>query len=184
MNLHPGGSSCQQRTSRQGRRKKLNGRANRRSRVARPCFGRFAALRLGLLTIGVAGVLFVLATTAYALSFGDVGASQPYETAISDLASRGLINGFAGGTFRLTHPSSVSSRQDDREDPRSARLGYRHRSLHRRSPPTSIPPTSSIRTSMWRSATRRASPTQRPLPRSRPSTTCHGPTHHFCDSGR
>ena len=82
----------------------MNGRANRRSRVARPCFGRFAALRLGLLTIGVAGVLFVLATTAYALSFGDVGASQPYETAISDLASRGLINGFAGGTFRPDTP--------------------------------------------------------------------------------
>ncbi len=104
VNLDPWGISCHQSTSRQARRKKLNGRANRHSCVARRCFGRFAALGLGLLAILVAGLLFVLATTAYALSFGDVGASHPYVTAISDLASRGLINGFPDGTFRPDAP--------------------------------------------------------------------------------
>ena len=82
----------------------MKGRANKRFCVARRSPGRFAAPRFVLLAILVAGILAALATTAYALSFSDVRANDPYVTAISDLASRVVINGFPDGTFRPDTP--------------------------------------------------------------------------------
>ena len=82
----------------------MKGRANKRSYVARRSPGRFAAPRFALLAILVACSLSALATAAYALGFDDVGANHPYGMAISDLASRGVINGFPDGTFRPDTP--------------------------------------------------------------------------------
>ena len=83
-----------------GRRKRLNEPKNRRFCVARQCFCRFAALKLGLLALVVFGLFFILANTAYAHSFSDLPEDHLYAAAISELASRGVITGFPDGTFR------------------------------------------------------------------------------------
>ena len=75
---------------------------------ARRSPGRFAAPRLAFLSLLIAGILAALATTAYALSFSDVPANHPYVAAISDLASREVINGLPDGTFQ---PDRAVTRQ-------------------------------------------------------------------------
>ncbi|MFH0916895.1 MAG: S-layer homology domain-containing protein [bacterium] len=78
----------------------MRSRANTRSCAGGRATGWLVAPRFALLAMLVAGILAALATTAHALSFSDVTANHPYATAISDLASRGVISGFADGTFR------------------------------------------------------------------------------------
>ncbi len=57
------------------------------------------------LTLGVAcAALFVLLPLGAALAFTDVGGANPYVTAISDLSSRGVIDGYLDGSFKPDSP--------------------------------------------------------------------------------
>jgi parallel beta-helix repeat protein len=54
-------------------------------------------------TVALAAIL-LLALAAPAWAFPDVPAGHPYETAIDDLSSAGIIGGYANGNFGLTDP--------------------------------------------------------------------------------
>ncbi len=52
----------------------------------------------------VVAVVFLMASTASAASFSDVPDTHPYADAIQALSTRGVIGGFADGTFRPNNP--------------------------------------------------------------------------------
>jgi hypothetical protein len=58
---------------------------------------------MGFLALLVAVVL-LMASSASASSFSDVADTHPYSDAIQDLSARGVIGGFADGTFKPNNP--------------------------------------------------------------------------------
>ncbi len=66
------------------------------------------AASLTLTEIALAVLVLVFASPALAPtpSFPDVPASHPYYDAITDLAGRGIVNGYPGGTFEPDRPVS------------------------------------------------------------------------------
>ena len=71
-------------------------RARRRGATGRRSARR---IRLGVVGTMVLGMVLVLLLASPALAFPDVPTGHPYHAAITDLASRGIINGKADGKF-------------------------------------------------------------------------------------
>lgn len=71
-----------------------------RLKVGRPIYSRGELMKRRTVLVSIISTILALIVSAPALAFTDVDAGAPYYAAISDLSSRGVVSGFADGTFR------------------------------------------------------------------------------------
>lgn len=86
---------------------RLRARADTCLRARRPTAGWSVILR-GALAVALAALGLSAAAPVHAADFTDVPPLHPYAAAISDLTGRGVVSGYADGTFR---PDELVSRQ-------------------------------------------------------------------------
>ena len=125
-----------------------------------PLLGRRALTVLMLAAI----VVLALTGSAVALTFTDVPDNHPYRVAITDLASRQIINGFADGSFKPD--ASVTRQQFAKMIVKTLGIAVTGTEVcpFPMSTPRPTLSTPTIRPSTWRCARPTASPRARRLP--------------------